>query len=215
MLCVLPCSAQNRVDTAPAELQSKSKTIKKATYWEQVDGKWKSRKANKLVYEGEGVACDNFEAMFIGEFAGRTFLFVDKHDYFWRYPTLQTEWWQARTMHEALLSDEDYSALKNIEPGQSIVVTTGFAFSMSKAHDEYSFPFFISMGETMLSADEAQHKESDKVPFLVAKRVDSDKGDVVRFRLGAVTELIDSFYFEVPYSEWSGLFVSDSNVSYK
>lgn len=224
--------AQNRVDSPSPALESKSKTLKKATYWEKVSGKWKSRKANKLVYEGEGVECENMEGMFIGEYDGRRFLFVDKHDYFWRYPTLKTEWWKARTMHEALLLDEDYTALQNIKAGESVVVVPKFKLSMSKAHEEYSFPQFLSLGSTLLSSAETMydsyltHEGKERadaywresypaLPFIIVKRVDSDKGDVVRFRFGSITELIDSVYFEVPYSEWMGLFIPDSTVLYK
>lgn len=228
----LSCTAQNRVDSPAPELSFKSQPIKRAIYWEQKNGKWESRKSNKLVYLGEGVDVENFEALFTGVYADNRYLFLDKHDYFWRYPATQVEWYQARTMHMALLSDSDWDALQNIEFDHPVVFVPRFEHSMSKAHLEYSFPLFIDMGKNMQSstqtmydsyvkhegeaAAEAYWKSQYKqAPFMVAKRVNSNAGDVVRFRFGSSVELIDAFYFEVPYSEWLKLFKADKSNSYK
>jgi len=88
------CMAQDRNNAAPAQLATKSKEIKSALYWQQdrKTGKWESRKNTTLVYLGEGVAVDNFNSLFIGEYAGRRYLFCDFKEYSWRYPVLQTEW---------------------------------------------------------------------------------------------------------------------------
>lgn len=205
------CFAQNREDSPVPELSFKSQSIKKALYWEQKNGKWESRKHNKLVYSGEGVDVENFETLFFGVFSGHRYLFLDKHDYYWRYPVTQIEWSRVRTMHMALLSDSDWEALKGIEADNPVVVSSVYRHSMSKAHEEYSFPLFLSVGETMRDLETSK----TGVPILIAKRVKSDVGDVVRFRFGAVTELIDAAYFEVPYSEWERLFVADKSNSYK
>lgn len=71
------CMAQDRNNAAPAQLATKSKEIKSALYWQQdrKTGKWESRKNTTLVYLGEGVAVDNFNSLFIGEYAGRRYLF--------------------------------------------------------------------------------------------------------------------------------------------
>ncbi len=228
----LVCSAQNRVDSPTPELSFKSQPIKKALYWEENDGKWESRKNNKLVYLGEGVNVENFEALFTGVFCGKRYLFLDKHDYFWRYPVTRVEWYRARTMHMALISDADWEALRGIDSENAVIVSPRFKHSMSKAHNEYSFPFFIKLGNTMLSSYETMYnsylshegkdaaetywkKENPQIPFIIVKRVKSEAGDVVRFRFGAVTELIDACYFEVPYSEWEKLFAADKSNSYK
>ncbi len=207
----LVCYAQNRVDAPTPELSFKSQPIKKALLWEQNNGKWESRKNNKLVYLGEGVDVENFEALFIGTYAGHRYLFLDKSDYFWRYPVTQVEWCRARTMHMGLLEDSDWEALRNLEYDKTFIFSPSFQFSLSKANEEYSFPFFLSLGDTMRSVDEGVAR----VPFLIVKRVKSDDGDVVRFRFGSIAELIDSCYFEVPYSEWEKLFVADKSNSYK
>lgn len=228
----LVCSAQNRVDDPAPELSFKSQSIKKALYWEQNNGKWESRKNNKLVYLGEGVDVENFEALFIGEFSGHRYLFLDKHDYFWLYPNLQSTWYQTRTMHMALLSDKDFDTFKNLEVGKVFVFAPSFTQSMSKANDNYSFPFFLSLHDNLLSAEETMYNtylriegkpvadaywrdKYPEVPFMTIKRVASKEGDVVRFRFGAVTELIDACYFEVPYSDWMKLFLGDKSNSYK
>lgn len=207
----LVCSAQTRVDTPAPELSFKSQPIKKALYWEQNNGKWESRKNNKLVYLGEGVDVENFEVLFCGVFSGCRYMFLDKYDFFWRYPVTQVEWSRARTMHMTLVSDSDWEALKGIKFDNPVVVSSIYQHSMSKAHEEYSFPLFLSIGETLCDLGT---KETG-VPVFIAKRVKSDAGDVVRFRFGAVTELIDAAYFEVPYSEWEKLFVADKSNSYK
>lgn len=226
------CFAQNREDSPVPELSFKSQSIKKALYWEQKNGKWESRKHNKLVYSGEGVDVENFETLFLGVLSGHRYLFLDKYDFFWRYPVTQVEWSRVRTMHMVLLSDSDWDALKEIGIEKDVIVSPRFWHSMSKAHNEYSFPFFIELGNTKLSSQEVMYnsylnhegkdaaedywrKESPQTPFITAKRVISKVGDVVRFRFGAVTELIDNCYFEVSYSEWQKLFVADKSNSYK
>lgn len=102
--------AQDRINTAPAQLSEKSKEIKSALYWQQdgETGKWESRKNTTLVYLGEGVAVDNFNSLFIGEYAGRRYLFYDFKEYSWRYPVLQIEWIVSRTIMAALISENDY-----------------------------------------------------------------------------------------------------------
>lgn len=130
------CMAQDRNNAAPAQLATKSKEIKSALYWQQdrKTGKWESRKNTTLVYLGEGVAVDNFNSLFIGEYAGRRYLFCDFKEYSWRYPVLQTEWIVSRMIMAALLSEADYSSMSNIEPGQVITITPRFYHKMFKGH---------------------------------------------------------------------------------
>lgn len=197
------CMAQDRNNAAPAQLATKSKEIKSALYWQQdrKTGKWESRKNTTLVYLGEGVAVDNFNSLFIGEYAGRRYLFCDFKEYSWRYPVLQTEWIVSRMIMAALLSEADYSSMSNIEPGQVITITPRFYHKMFKGHAEYSFPFFLSLGETLCSSSETMYKsyartngedyaerywksEYPLLYFIVLKRVvGSDGRDVVRFLL--------------------------------
>lgn len=229
--------AQDRINTAPAQLSAKSKEIKSALYWQQdrKTGKWVSRKNTTLVYLGEGVAVDNFNSLFIGEYAGRRYLFYDFKEYSWRYPVLQTEWIVSRTIMAALISENDYIRMSNIRPNDTVTITPRFYHKMFKGHAEYSFPFFLSHGETLCSSAETKYQsyartngedyanrywesEYPLLYFMVLKRVTGDDGhDVVRFVLypHAASELIDSCYFEVEFAVYKNLFTADKKNSYK
>lgn len=135
----------------------------------------------------------------------------------------------------ALLSEADYSSMSNIEPGQVITITPRFYHKMFKGHAEYSFPFFLSLGETLCSSSETMYKsyartngedyaerywksEYPLLYFIVLKRVvGSDGRDVVRFLLypHAMSELIESCYFEVAFDVYKNLFTADKKTSYK
>lgn len=229
--------AQERINTVPAQLTEKSKEIKLALYWQQdkKTGKWESRKNTTLVYLGEGVAVDNFNSLFIGEYAGRRYLFYDFKEYSWRYPVLQTEWIVSRTIMAALISENDYQRMSNIKTDEIVTITPRFYHKMFKGHAEYSFPFFLSLGETLCSSAETMYKsyartngedyaerywesEYPLLYFMVLKRVTMDDGrDVVRFVLypHAASELIDSCYFEVEFAVYKILFTADKKKSYK
>ncbi len=207
------CVAQSRVDKPVPELSWKSKELNNALYWSQSSktGKWESRKCSKMVYLGEGVKVDNYHSLFLGTLNGDNYLFLDKRDYYWRYPTLETEWMYARTIYAALLSTEQLDALKNLPVGKAVVITPSYINNMSRGHEEYSFPFFLSLTETMKEVD-----PDNQVPFVTFKRVVEDNGkEVVRFCFGAVTELIDISYFEVDYDKFNTLFTADSKNTYK
>lgn len=229
--------AQDRTNTTPTQLSGKSKEIKSALYWQQnrKTGKWESRKNTTLVYLGEGVAVDNFNCLFIGEYAGRRYLFLDFKEYGWRYPALQMEWIVYRSIMAAHLSDIDYTRMGNIKDGEIITITPRFYHKMSKGHAEYSFPFFLSLGETLYSSTETMYQsytrtngkdyaerywksEYPLLYFIVLKRViTSDGRDVVRFTLypHAASELIDTCYFEVDFTVYQNLFTADKKNSYK
>ena len=128
----------------------------------------------------------------------------------------------------ALLSEADYSSMSNIEPGQVITITPRFYHKMFKGHAEYSFPFFLSLGETLCSSSETMYKsyartngedyaerywksEYPLLYFIVLKRVvGSDAREVVRFLLypHAMSELIESCYFEVAFDVYKNLFTA-------
>ena len=236
-LSIINCMAQDRVDGQPAQLSYKSKEIKSALYWEQNSrtGKWESRKNNKLVYLGEGVVVDNFQSLFIGDYAGHRYLFLDYMKYSWRYPALEKEWIYSRTLMQALLSEEDYRQLSSINTGETVVIMPRFYTEMFKGHREYSFPFFLELGETLRSASETLYKSYEKsystdfaermyikdyppITLITVKRVQSSDGsDIVRFRVypHSMKELIDKFYFEVSYSTYQNLFTEDKKKTYK
>lgn len=234
---ILTCEAQDRMNEEPVSLSYKSKEIKSALYWQQSSktGQWESRKNSSFVYLGEGVFVDNFNRLFIGEYKGTRYLFMDYYNYKWRYPALQTEWTMYRTMIAAQLSEEDYSKLSSLSSGEIITISPRFYHDMFKGHSEYSFPFYISLGETLRSSSETLYQsnrkaygedfanrqwENDYPPiiFIVLKRVvGSDGRDVVRFALypHAMQELIDKHYFEVDFSVYRNLLTEDKRRTYK
>jgi len=212
LFSIVLAMGQERVDGSIAELSWKSKEIKKALYWSQNSktGKWESRKCTKLVYLGEGVNVDNFHNLFTGIYEGHRYLFLDKRHYFWRYPALKQEWVWERTMYAALLSDEDWNSMKGLTNGQTLIVKPSFTNDLSRAHNEYSFPFFLKLTETLRSCED----KPSNIPFITLRRfVGSDGKDVVRFCFGAVTELIDISYFEIPYTTYELLFQPDEKNS--
>ena len=233
----LTCEAQDRTNEKPASLSYKSKEIKSALFWQQSSktGQWESRKNTALVYLGEGVFVDNFYSLFIGEYSGIRYLFMDFRNYKWRYPTLQTEWTIYRTMIAAQLTDDDYNKLSTLSSGEVLTVSPRFYHDMFKGHREYSFPFYLSLGETLRSSSETLYQSNKKaygeefaerqwkndyppIIFIVLKRVvGSDGRDVVRFALypHAMQELIDSFYFEVDYPIYRNLLTEDKKQTYK
>ena len=234
---ILTCEAQDRMNEKPASLSYKSKEIKSALYWQQSSktGQWESRKNTALVYLGEGVFVDNFYCLFIGEYKGVRYLFMDFRNYKWRYPTLQTEWTIYRTMIAAQLTEEDYSKLSSLSPGEELAISPRFYHDIFKGHREYSFPFYIKLGETLRSSSETLYQSNKKaygedfaerqwkedyppIIFIVLKRVvGSDGRDVVRFALypHAMQELIDKYYFEVDYLVYRNLLTEDKKQTYK
>lgn len=228
---------QERINSKPASLSYKSKEIKSALYWEQnrKTGQWESRKNTTLVYLGEGVAIDNFNSLFIGDYKGHRYLFLDFKEYSWRYPSLQMEWIVSRTIMAAILSKEDYDNLHGISDGELLIIKPRFYHKMFKGHPEYSFPFFLSLGETLRSSSETLYQSNKKaygedyaerlrqkdcppIDFIVIKRTtEADGRDVIRFTLypHALPELINSSYFEVAYSTYQNLFTEDKKRNYK
>lgn len=207
------CVAQSRIDTPVPELSWKSKELNNALYWSRnsMTGKWESRKCSKMVYLGEGVNVDNYHGLFLGTLNGDTYLFLDKRDYHWRYPSLQEEWMYSRFIYAALLSEEQLASLRNLPVGEEVVITPAYINSMSRANEEYSFPLFLSLTETMKGIE-----TPNQVPFITFKRVVDDNGkEAVRFSFGAVTELIDISYFEVDYDKFNTLFTTDNKTTYK
>ena len=133
-------NAQSRTNSDPTALSYKSKEIKSALYWQQSSktGRWESRKNTKRVYLGEGVAIENFNNKFIGEYNNKRYLFLDFYRYFWRYPALKKEWMYSRTIMAALLTDDDYSHLSSLATNQTLSIIPRFYHSMYKGHAEYT-----------------------------------------------------------------------------
>lgn len=209
VLCMtLTATAQERVNTAPTALSWKSKPVKTATYWEQKDGRWSSRPCNRLKYLGEGTACDNLTALFVGILNGKRYIFADRNDYYWRYPYLQQGWMTARAMHDWLITEDDYSRLDSLHDGETVIIKSTYSNKLWKNNREYSFPFFLSLTNTM-------YKEAAPTTCMAVRRYKGKDGDVVRFRLGAVPELLETAYFEVSYDVWRNLFNEDKTTKYK
>lgn len=237
VIASLNCIAQERTNSKPAELSYKSREIKSALYWgkNSKTGQWESRKNNKLVYLGEGIAVDNFNSLFIGDYKNKRYLFLDFRKYSWRYPNLEQEWIVSRTIIAGLLSEKQYNQMDSLAIGQTLKIVPKFYNEMFKGHAEYSFPLFLSLCESLRSSTETmansyEHErgieaaesywknEYPMLDFIILKRVSSSDGkDMVRFILypKAMEELIDSTYFEVEYSVYRNLFIKDKNNKYK
>lgn len=210
--------SQDRTDTTPEILSGKSKEITKALFWNKNSktGKWVSVKNNARPYLGEGVHSDNFNTLFIGEYKEHKYLFIDFFNGQWRYPNLELEWMYFRHILAGLLSDEQYDCLKNIKSGETYSVISKFSNEMFKGSDDYSPSFFLSLTETLRSANEIT-EETKPIYLITVKRTVSGGNDVIRFILypHAISELIDFNYFEVTYDEYNKLFTPDKNTKFK
>ncbi len=211
IICV-SVRAQDRVDAAPEQLSWKSQAIDNALFWEQnKNGKWVSRKNTKKPYHGEGVAIENFNTTFTGVFRNVRYLFIDAFGYRWRYPNLEMEWMYEKKMYAFELTDSDYSNLQNLKEGETVSVMTKNHNDMFVGHDDYSFPFFLRLTDTLRGTEETPQYA------ICAKRTKSNGTDVVRFLIAptCLPDLIDTNYFEVSYDTFQRLFTQDKKNTYK
>ena len=139
-------------------------------------------------------------------------------------------------MMAALISEKDYNQMDSLKVGQVLTITPRFYDKMFKGHAEYSFPFFISLCESMRSATETMYnsykrtngesyaeryweKEYPPLTFIVLKRGQDIRREkmlsVSGFTPHAMKELIDTHYFEVEYSVYRNLFKTDKKLTYK
>lgn len=229
-------SAQDRVDQPGTMLSYKSREIKKALYWEQIDGKWKSRYNTEIRFQS-GVQCDNFRSLFIGCIDTMRFLFIeyDKGEYL--YPNLEMDWRYFRTICAGLLEEANYEALKAIAPGQQVSVVSHYT-NESHKNAQYSFPGFMDMtrllyssARTLYNSYEKEYdtdaaaaywqKEYPDKFMLAVLRTTSDGKDVIRFQVfPAYINMgepvgMDKFYFEIPYDEYEKLFQADRKLTHK
>jgi len=237
-LCSLTFSfAQTRSNNDATTLEYKSKAISNANYWYQENGKWKSRSCSKYKFES-GVQSENFNTIFIGEINSLKYLFIDYCKAKWEYPNLKSNWTYYRQLHSALITENDYNALKNIQPNEAVNIISLFNFDMFKGNRSYSFSFFLDLMNTSYSSSQtlydsykkhegeeyakAKYKKENPPRYVFsAKRTFNDNKDVVRFTVFPVylefgkPALIDQFYFEVPYNNFMFLFEADKKTSYK
>lgn len=227
--------SQDRIDSEPASLSYKSKEIKKALYWSKnkKTGKWVSRKNTVRPYFGEGIHSDNFNVIFIGDYNGFRYLFLDYWQGQWRYPALEQEWLYYRYLYQALLSKSDYNRMDSLKVGEVLTICPRFYSKMFKGRD-YSFSSCLTSTERLRSASFALYNSYKKeygesfakkrweddnplIYYVCFKRTTSNGNDVVRFRVfpSALSELINSEYFEISYSEYRKLFTSDEKLTYK
>lgn len=214
----LTAFSQDRVDSTPESLSMKSQEITKALFWKKDSktGKWKSNKNNARPYLGEGVHSDNFNTIFIGDFKGHRYLFLDFFKGGWRYPALEREWMYFRYILAGLLNEEQYNSLRDLKTEQACSIMPKCYNMMFKGDNEYSPALFLSVTETLRSVEE--EKGSDEPIYLITvKRTLSDGQDVVRFLVyphGSDT-LIDFNYFEVSHADYMKLFQPDKTVKFK
>ena len=229
-------SAQDRMDQPQTRLSYKSQEVKRARYWEQIDGKWKSRYNTEIRFQS-GVQCDNFRSLFIGCIDTMRFLFIeyDKGEYL--YPNLEMDWRYFRTICAGLLGDADYDALKTIAPGQQVCVVSHYD-NESHKNVQYSFSGFLettrllySSARTLYNSCEKEYGAETETNFwqkeypgrfmLAVLRTTSDGRDVIRFQVfPAYINMgepvgMDKFYFEIPYDEYGKLFLDDRKLTHK
>ena len=231
------CFSQSRKNEKEISLDYKSKEITSAKYWQNSNGKWKSRSNKKLSYVS-GIQDDNFNSIFIGELDTLKCFFIDYFKGEYRYPHIEKDWRFRRSLFCGIITDNDCNNLKNIQQNQEVNIITNFSNEMYKDHMEYRFSFFLSITKTLYSSslvvydsyiktdgeDYAKRKYKEDYPpkyIFAVKRTMNEGEDVVRFcvfpaylDLGKPI-LIDSFYFEIPYNKYLELFVSDKNTNYK
>lgn len=208
---------QDRVNSTPVSLSMKSQEITKALFWrkDSKTGKWVSCKNNARPYHGEGVHSDNFNSIFIGEYSGQRYLFLDFFKGEWRYPALEREWMYFRFILAGLLNEEQYKNLKDLKAGETRSIIPLYYNMMFKGNEEYSPALFLSLTETQRQA--VEDTENDKISLITVKRTLSDGKDVVRFLVyphGSDT-LIDFNYFEVSHADYMKLFQPDKTVKFK
>lgn len=227
--------SQDRVDSTPASLSYKSQELKKALYWSKSTktGKWSGRKNTTRPYLGEGVHSDNFNAIFIGDYSGFRYLFLDYWQGEWRYPNLKQEWLYYRYLFQGILSAADYNRMDSLSVGEVLTICPIFYSKMFKGGN-YSFPLCLTLTEELRSASETLYKSYQEeysesyakkkwhedyplIHYICLKRTMSNGKDVVRFRVypHALSELIDVEYFEIEYSEYRKLFIADKKKTYK
>lgn len=242
-------TAQNksvdRVDTPPATLSYKSKNLSDALYWHQdpATGKWRKRANTSLPRLGDGVKVPNFKHLFIGDYQGHRYLFVDYYKYQWKYPTLEQNWLAYQTLLQAELTETHYTQLKDIQVGDTVLIETHSYNDMFKGHKEYSFPFLLELTETLRATRENLHdsylqsygetygerKYEREYPLIrviqLTRVVDSKGNDLIRFNIYPDTMIdilrdksqlsFDNYYFETPYHKYKNLFEPDKKVQYK
>lgn len=229
-------SAQDRVDQPQTILSYKSKEINRALYWEQVDGKWKSRYNTEIRYQS-GVQCDNFRSMFIGCIDTMRFLFIEYEKGEYLYPNLEMDWRYFKTICAGLIEEPDYDALKAIAPGEQVSVVSHYD-NESHKNTQYSFSRFLNLTRLLYSSARTLYnsyakeygteaaaayweKEYPDKFMLAVLRTTSNGKDVVRFQVfPAYINMgkpvgMDNFYFEISYDEYGKLFQADRKLKHK
>ncbi len=206
--------AQDRVDSDGVKLFYKSQELKKAKFWQKNEaiGKWESSKSNALDYGGLGDK--NFLSIYFGmvEYMGEQKVIL--YRLFWKgrykYPNLKMDWMSYKTIEASIVSEEQYNSLKNIQPSETIQLTSfcieeKWIGSLAYNEDEFLYTLLSKLAKTS--------GKKQVIAILLAKRTTSNGNDVVRFKFGWGEILgyptisdIDNSYFEVPYKEFLKLF---------
>ncbi len=228
--------AQDRGNSIPEQLSYKSQEIRRALFWEKDSetGRWISRPSKNAPWLGDGIHADNFKSIFIGEYRGYRYLFLDFLEGRYQYPTLGVDWGYYGKIYQALITDDDYESLRNIAQGGGVTITSRFHYSIFKNRADYSFPTLLGLTEVLRSVVKMEfeelaekygesfavrNQEKDYLPIeiITAQRTVSSNADVVRFRIypKASQWLMENSYFEVPYSEFQKLFAADKKTTYK
>lgn len=213
--------AQDRINSKPLSLSYKSKELRKATYWEQDQGKWVSRNNTKIEYQS-GVHSKNFKSIFFGRIDSVSMIFIDYSQGRYKYPNLELEWGYYPEIHSAVIDKDKCSQMKNIQPNQIVSITSRYTNKINKLHPEYNFSLFLDLSRTLYETDILLKEKHVDLYILSAYRTRNKGVDVVRFDIFPYPWAVEmgnpeftNWYFEVTYKDFMVLFDEDSKKTYK
>ncbi len=224
ILLSLPTLAisQDRVNDNELALSYKSKEIKRGIFWSFDDdtGKWESRKNTSLIWEWNR---GDFKSIFIGECKGNRYIFINHSKGFYEYKNIREGWYFINYMKTALVSNDEYKALENLQLRDTVAIA--FKTPASRGFGDRDFNEYLRYATKRCSFDELSEREiswliRDEPNLVTFIRVLSDGEDVVRFIFRAPDEgswlsNFDTSYFEIPYKSYLLLFQKDKSIKFR
>ncbi len=228
VVSVMTTTAQDRTNATKRQLSWKSKEITSAHYfnYNYKTGKWESHKNASPSYT------NNFNKIFIGEYNGDKYLFLDYWEIGWKYPEIKEGRFYHKRIYQGLLTKKDFEALKNLEFGDIYVFQANIwgTLRKSKQINRLENDFGRDYVWASTSKESREYSPSsllyitERAPFIregvqliVVKRTLSNGQDVIRFRTypNANKYSIDSAYFEISYDYFQRLFTPSKSVKFK
>ncbi len=213
--------AQDRADDKELVLSRKSKEIKSGIFWyfNDATGKWNSKKNTKRV---RGWNNGNYKAIFIGEIGEEKYIFINHSKGFYLFESIQKDWYRVNYMKTAIVSNDEYNSLENLQLNDTAVVA--LKTYVSSDFSDKDFNKHLRQVTKQCSYDELLdnmlvQQGVDIRNLITFIRVMSEGKDVVRFVFRAPDEKawISNFnesYFEIPYSQYLLLFQQDKSTKF-